>query len=112
MPKTNAQRQQAYRQRHLKGFDDEQQMLERINMMIHHRAKIGLKRLAHYYGVTQRAFLEQIIEDATEQVLKTLDGAQQNDFYDMKITLRSNERGEVTNTTQNVAELTDRDRSE
>ncbi|MBK1736288.1 hypothetical protein CKO15_13665 [Halorhodospira abdelmalekii] len=112
MLKTNAQRQRAYRQRHLKEFDDDVEMLERINMMAHHGAKTGLKRLAHYYGVTQRALLEQIIDEATNRVLSTLASAQQADFYGMKITLRSNEGGGSATTSHGLLNLTDRDRPE
>lgn len=93
MTQTNAQRQQNYRQRHLKATGDDHESLERINMLVHFRAKGNLKRLACHYGVTQRAMLEQIIDEATRRLLDTLDGRQQDDFYDMKQTLPRNEGG-------------------
>ena len=53
MKKSNAQRQRAYRDRHLKLTDELDDMLERINQMVSLPAKTALKRLASYYGVTQ-----------------------------------------------------------
>jgi hypothetical protein len=79
MRKSNAERQRAYRDRHLKLADEPDDMLERINQMVSLPAKNALKRLASYYGVTQ-----------------TLPGEHQNDYYDMKITLRSNRKQEAS----------------
>ena len=90
MRKSNAQRQHDYRERHLKHSGEKHEMLERINQMVSFSAKNSLKRLALYYGVTQRAMLEKIIAEADNKLIKTLTGEQQNDYYDMKITLRSN----------------------
>lgn len=112
MTTTNAQRQRAYRQRHLKDTGNDYEMLERINMMVSFSAKENLRRLAFHYGVTQRAVLEQIINEATNHAIKTMDGQQRNDFFDMKPALRSNKGGEPTNRQQRPVELTDRDRSE
>lgn len=91
MTQTNAQRQHAYRQRHLKATRADDEMLERINMMVHLPAKANLKRLACHYGVTQRAMLEQLIDEATHRLLDTLDSRQQEAFYDRKWPLRRNE---------------------
>ncbi len=90
MRKSNAQRQHDYRERHLKHSGEKHEMLERINQMVSFSAKNSLKCLASYYGVTQRAMLEKIIAEADHELIKTLTGEQQNDYYDMKITLRSN----------------------
>ena len=94
MTKSNAQRQRNYRDRHLKQTGEEYEMLERINQMISHSAKSGLKRLASYYGVTQRAMLERLIEEADHRLINTLPNEQQNDYYDMKLALRSNSNKE------------------
>lgn len=91
MAQSNAQRQRSYRKRHIHDINDEREPLERINMMVSLSTKNSLKRLASCYGVTQRSMLERIIHATTKQLLETLDGNQQNDFYDMKLTLRSNE---------------------
>ncbi len=94
MKKSNAQRQRHYRDRHLKQIGEEHQMLERINQMVSLSAKISLKRLASCYGVTQRAMLEMAINEMEKNLLNKLPNERQNDYYDMKITLRSNENEE------------------
>jgi hypothetical protein len=94
MRKSNAQRQHDYRARHLKHSGEKHQMLERINQMVSLCAKNSLKRLASYYGVTHRAMLERIIAEADNKLINTLTSQQQNDYYDMKITLRSNAKRE------------------
>jgi len=97
MRKSNDQRQRAYRDRHLKSTDESDDLLERINQMVSLPAKNALKRLASYYGVTQRAILESAIANAERTLLDTLPGEHQNDYYDMKITLRSNRKQETSN---------------
>jgi hypothetical protein len=96
MRKSNAQRQRAYRDRHLKLADEPDDMLERINQMVSLPAKNTLKRLASYYGVTQRALLESAIANTERALFDTLSGEHQNDYYDMKITLRSNRKQEAS----------------
>ena len=49
-----------------------------------------LKRLASCTGTTQRALLEKVLAKTEQQVLETLNGRQQDDYYDGKLTLRSN----------------------
>ena len=90
MRKSNAQRQHDYRDRHLKQAGEKHEMLERINHMVSLCAKSRLKRLASYYGVTQRAMLESVIAEADNKLIDTLTSEQQNEYYDMNITLRSN----------------------
>jgi len=97
MRKSNAQRQRAYRDRHLKLTDEMDDMLERINQMVSLSAKTALKRLASYYGVTQRAILESAIANTERALFDTLPGEQQNDYYDMNITLRSNRKQGASN---------------
>jgi len=94
MGKSNAQRQRNYRDRHLKQTGEEHEMLERINQMVSLSAKDSLKRLACCYGVTQRTILERAIEETENKLLNTMPNEQQNDYYDMKITLRSNNNEE------------------
>lgn len=91
---TNAERQRAYRQRHLKDTDGKAEMFERINMMVPVSTKRDLQRLAFHEGITQRAMLERVITEATFRVLETLEGRDQDRFYDMQPVLRSNEGGE------------------
>ena len=104
MRKSNAQRQCAYRDRHLKLTDAPDDMLERINQMVSLPTKTALKRLAAYYGVTQRTILESAIAKAERTLFDTLPGEHQSDYYDMKITLRSNRK----QGTSNNESLTDR----
>ena len=94
MKQSNAQRQRNYRDRHLKQTGEEHEMLDRINQMVSLSAKNSLKRLASCYGVTQRAMLEKAIEETENKLLSKLPNARQNDYYDMKITLRSNDNEE------------------
>ncbi len=91
MRESNAQRQRNYRDRHLKQTGEEHEMLERINQMVSLSTKNSLKRLASCYGVTQRAMLERAIAETENKLLCRLPNARQNDYYDMKITLRSND---------------------
>jgi hypothetical protein len=104
MRKSNAQRQRTYRDRHLKLTDESDELLERINQMVSLPAKNALKRLASYYGVTQRVILESAIANAEHALFDTLSGEHQNDYYDMNITLRSNRK----QGTSNHGSLTDR----
>ena len=67
MAQTTAERQAAYRARHL---HDEGGTGERLNVVIDLHAKRALERLASCYGVTQLAMLEQIIADAEREALK------------------------------------------
>jgi hypothetical protein len=100
----HAERQRAYRDRHLKLTDESDDLLERINQMVSLPTKNALKRLASYYGVTQRALLESAIANAERALFDTLPGEHQNDYYDMNITLRSNTK----QGTSNNKSLTDR----
>ena len=91
MRKTNAERQRAYRERHLRGVDDDTEMLERINTMVSLHSKNQLKRLSRCYGVTQRSMLERIINEAATELMDDLSPDQQNAFYDGTLALRSND---------------------
>ena len=48
-PRSNAQRQADYRQRHLQSQDGQ---LQRLGLMVDHHAKLALQRLAKCYSVT------------------------------------------------------------
>ena len=88
MAKTNAERQRAYRARHLHDIDGGG---ERINTVIKVSAKRSLERLTACYGVTQREMIERLIADAQTKVLRKLTPAQQERYYDRTLgALRSN----------------------
>ena len=77
---TNAQRQAAYREKHL-GADG---LGERLNLIVDAHCKAALKRLASCYGVTQKAMLERLVA-AAERVAVERAGAQDSDYYDCKL---------------------------
>ncbi|MFM0134323.1 MULTISPECIES: hypothetical protein [Paraburkholderia] len=67
MAMSSAERQAAYRERHLK---DENGKGERLGLVIDLHAKRALERVAACYGVTQRAMLERLLVQAEEVALK------------------------------------------
>ncbi len=73
---TSAERQAAYRQRHLQDVDGHG---ERLNMVISVQAKAQLKRLARHAGITQRSMLELLLEKAENQVVARM--KDQGDYY-------------------------------
>ena len=92
MAKSNAERQAAYRARHLK---DEGGKCELLNTVINLHTKRALERLSVCYGVTQRETIERLLLDAERA---TLDKAATlptgyADYYDGRLRL---ELGDVT----------------
>jgi hypothetical protein len=87
MGQSNAERQRAYRERHLKATDGQG---ERINIVVSLHAKRQLERLAHCYGVTQRAMLERVLADAERSLLDSLPAEAHGDYDDMRGPLCSN----------------------
>lgn len=81
---TSAQRQAAYRQRHLKDVDGSG---ERLNMIVSAAAKMQLKRLAASYGVTQRVLIERLLATAQAEVLSGLTAEQHNAYVDCTLKL-------------------------
>ena len=81
MAQTNAQRQAAYRARHLK---DESGTDERISLLVDLHAKRALERLATRYAVTQRAMLERLVKNAESAMLDTLTPDEQASYYSDK----------------------------
>lgn len=66
MTMSNAERQAAYRARHLVHEDGKG---ERLNTVIDLHARRALERLAACYGLTQRAILEHLLVDAERGAL-------------------------------------------
>jgi hypothetical protein len=81
MTKTNAQRQAEYRARHFKDVDGE---LERLNMAVPVTTKRRLERLATWYGVTQRALLEKVLEAEERKVLSGMTSVEQDAYYTLR----------------------------
>ena len=72
MAKTPAQRQAAYRARRpYAGKDGNGE--RRLNLWIDTSSSLALDRLVRRYGVTKREFLEKMILEADEAILRTLD---------------------------------------
>ena len=80
MALTNAQIQAAYRVRHCK--DLETASASRMDMVIDSAGLLALKRMAAHQGVTQRAMLQKLIDDAQRALLHTMDASQQDAYYD------------------------------
>jgi len=78
MALSNAQIQAAYRARHYKDGVT----ARRLDLVIDADAQTALKRMAAHYRVTQRAMLQNLIGDAQTALLRTMDGGQQDDYYD------------------------------
>jgi hypothetical protein len=86
-PRSNAERQAAYRRRHLHDLAVEDvEMLARLNLLISVLAKGRLERLAACYGVTQRSLLEHALDEAENIAVTTLPGRALNDYYDKRPT--------------------------
>jgi hypothetical protein len=66
MARSNAERQAAYRVRHLRDKDGKG---ERLNFVIDLHAKQALERLAICYAVTQRNILERILVEVEQATL-------------------------------------------
>ena len=80
MALTNAQIQAAYRARHCKDLNTAS--ASRVDMVIDSASLMALKRLAAHQGVTQRVMMQTVIDDAQPALLNTLDGGQQDAYYD------------------------------
>jgi hypothetical protein len=84
MAKNSAQRQAAYRERHLK---DENGKGERLNLVVNLHAKRAIERLAVCYGVTQRDLIERLALGAQRVALdkaETLPNGPR-DYYDGRL---------------------------
>jgi hypothetical protein len=82
LAKSNAERQRAYRERHLNDLEGQG---ERLNAIIKLSTKRSLERLASCYGVTQRAALEEIIDEAESRLLSQLGSKKQEAYFDKKL---------------------------
>lgn len=76
--RSNAERQAAYRQRHLHDVDGQG---ERINMVVTVQAKAQLERLARHYGVTQRELLARVLAETEQKVIEGLSRAEEKAYY-------------------------------
>jgi hypothetical protein len=79
MAKTPAERQAIYRQKHLHDLDGNK---TRLNLVIDHRAKLALARLAKRYGLMQTECLERLLLEAQTRELATMDAEESSAYYD------------------------------
>lgn len=77
MAKTSAERQAAYRARHLKDGEG-----ERINMVVSLGAAMALRRLAAHRGNTQRQVLENLLAEAQAATTGDMTSEQQSAYFD------------------------------
>jgi hypothetical protein len=77
--KTNAERQAAYRLRHVHDLEASG---ERLSMVVSVQAKCQLKRLARHKDDTQRATLERLLVDAEREALEGMKSEDHAAYYD------------------------------
>jgi hypothetical protein len=78
MPKSNAERQRAYRaNRPFAGENGER----RLSTWLTTAASLALVRLANHYGVTQRQILERLLLAADKAVSDTMSDEQVDLYY-------------------------------
>jgi hypothetical protein len=81
---SNAERQAAFRARHLKDPDCEG---DRVNVVVHFSAKLALERLAKCYGVTQKDILERLLIGAEKAQTHQLSAEEFADYHHGKLRL-------------------------
>lgn len=81
---TNAQRQAAYRQKHL--HDPDSVDSERLSMLVSVHASAQLTRLARHFAVTKRAMIEKLLSQADSTVADALPSKKQTLYYDDPVT--------------------------
>lgn len=81
MAQTNAQRQRAYRQRHLSDVEGSR---ARLNIVCDQRAALALRRLAAHKGMTQAAMLERLILDADARATVKMSAATWDAYHAIK----------------------------
>jgi hypothetical protein len=83
MAMTNTERQRRYRERAFR--DPDGLNLSRVNVPVNPNAAAALKRLAHGYGVTQRALLERLLSEAEAVAIGNLEPAARGEYYDGRL---------------------------
>ena len=66
MAKTNAELQQAYRQRFYEAEN------VRLDLVISLDAKLSIRRIARHLGITQRGAIEAVMKQAEFDLIKTI----------------------------------------
>ena len=76
---TNAQRQTAYRKRHLQDVDGQG---ERLNMVVPIQTNAQLTRLARHFGITQRELRARVLAETESKVVDGLSRSAEKAYYD------------------------------
>ena len=91
MANSNAERQAAYRRRHLHNAGaDLDEMRARLSIMVAAPAKWQLERLSLHHGVSQRQMLERVLDEAERRLLEDMPRRAQEAYYDRRATLHRN----------------------
>ena len=77
MAMSNAERQRAYRQRHLAEGEG-----HRLNLVVAVQTGAQLDRLAKHYGVTKRAMLERLLQQAESALVDGMKPKAQRTYFD------------------------------
>ncbi len=78
MAMSNAERQRAYRQRHLADVDGQG---HKLSMIVSVQTGAQLGRLAAHHGVTKRAMLEQLLQQAEGDLLDEMKPKARREYY-------------------------------
>jgi len=78
MAKSNAERQAAYREKHLKH---ENGTKERLNMLVSIQAKAKLERIAICYGVTRAEVVERLLIQEEDSILEKMSTTESREYY-------------------------------
>ncbi len=81
MAQTSAERQRAYRERHLKAIDATG---SRLGTVVRYNTKLTIERLASCYSVTQVRILEHLLSEAEKSLLEKLSGEEQDAYFDKR----------------------------
>jgi len=80
MAQTNAERQRAYRQRHLVDIDGTR---ARLNLIVEADAALALRRLAAHLRKTQAAVLRELLLEANTRTVAGMSTADWNGYHDV-----------------------------
>jgi len=80
MAKTNAERQRAYRRRHLVDVDGSR---ARLNLIVEADAALALRRLAAHLGQTQAAVLRELLLAANKRTVARMEATDWKAYHDV-----------------------------
>jgi hypothetical protein len=78
MAMTNAEKQRAYRERHL-GFHGEK---SRVQLVLNIRARFQLERVARHKGYSVTALVEKLAEQVERQIIDQMTLKQRREYFE------------------------------